>query len=293
MQLQQINFKDVVPFVRFVQRYEVPDKYGSNIKYINAYDHRLFYVRRGSGQVEFTDRVFRLNRGDLIVWPSGWPYRQTYFSDEDPLVLLGCNFDYTQAHSEYDYPIPPDPADKYHLESVLENVRIVECPFSDEPIYLTNMQSVEADLEEMLREYRRQLNFMSSKLSGMMLKILCSVFRQTLSKDQDGKFHANIVDEMIEYIHQHYSENLSNEDIAEIFKYHPNYLNKQMVQATGKSLHQYLISYRITRAIDLLTTTNIPVGTIAMDVGFNDIPHFTRIFRQRTGQTPNDYRKKS
>lgn len=293
MQLQQINLQEVVPFVRFVQRYEVPDRYDSKIKFINAYDHRLFYVRRGSGKVEFTDRSFNLNRGDLIIWPSGWPYRQTYTSDEDPLILLGCNFDYTQAHSNYSYPIPPDPADKYHIESMFENIRIAECPFSDEPIYLPNMHSVEADLEEMLREYRRQLNFMSSRLSGILLKVLCTAFRQTMAEDREGLFHPNIIEDIIEFIHEHYAEDLNNEQIAAVFKYHPNYLNKQMVQATGKSLHQYLISYRITRALDLLTTTNIPVGTIAMEVGFNDIPHFTRIFRKRTGQTPNDYRKKS
>ena len=292
MQLRQLNIKDVAPFVRFVQRYEVPDRVGSGAKFLTAYDHRLFYVRHGSGQVEFTDRVYPLNRGDLIIWPSGWQYRQSYSSEDEPLVLLGCNFDYTQENSHFAYPIPPDTSDNFHPDGIFENIRIPECPFSDGPIYLHNMQTVEAELEEMLREYRSQLNFTAGKLSGILLTILCTAFRQIMAEDRVGGFQTSTTDAIIEYLHQHYAEDLNNYKIGEIFKYHPNYINKQMVQVTGKSLHQYLIAYRISRAIDLLTTTDEPVGRIATEVGFNDIPHFTRIFRQRTGQTPNDYRRK-
>ena len=292
MQISQINMREVTPFIRFVQKYEVPDKAGSRGNFLNAYDHRLFYIRHGSGLVEFTDRSFVVNRGDFIMWPSGWPYRMTYSGDDSPLILLGCNFDFTQENIASCYPIPPDVVDEFHAERIFENVRIVECPATDSPIFLHNMQTIEADLEEMLREYHNQLNFASSRLSGIMLKILCTVFRQTLTEERNGSIKSGTIDAIIEYIHLHYSEDLCNEKIAEEFKYHPNYINKQMVQATGKSLHQYLISYRISRAIDLLTTTSVPVSQVATDVGFNDIPHFTRLFKARTGQTPNDYRRK-
>lgn len=292
MQLRPINIKDVMPFVRFVQRYQVPNTLNSHGKFLNAYDHRLFYVRHGSGMVEFTDMTFSLNRGDLIFWPAGWPYRQISLSDTDPLVLLGCNFDYTMEHADCSYPIPPDILEEFHPERIFENIRIVECPGTEGPVCLHNMQTVEAELEEMLLEYRNQLNFTSNKLSGMMLKILCTSFRQDLAVSRSGALQSGVIDDIIEYIHLHYAEDLSNENIAAVFKYHPNYINKQMVQATGRSLHQYLISYRIRRAVELLTTTSHPVSTIATMVGFNDIPHFTRLFHQRTGLSPNDYRHK-
>ena len=77
-----------------------------------------------------------------------------------------------------------------------------------------------------------------------------------------------------------------------MFSYHPNYLNKRMAQYTGETLHQYLISYRIARAIDLLTTTDESINAIAAAVGFRDICHFTRIFRQKTGQIPSAYRNR-
>lgn len=292
MQLRQISIKEVSPYVRFVQRYTVPNTLRNRGKFLNAYDHRLFYVRMGHMEVEFTDRTFELTRGDLIVWPAGWPYRVISLNEDDPLILLGCNFDYTMEHFDYSYPIPPDFLEEFHPERVFENIRIVECPATDGPIYLHNMQSVESELEEMLHEYRNQLNFTDNKLSGMLLKILCSAFRQNLAISRSGELTSGKVDEIIEYIHLHYAEELSNESIAQVFKYHPNYISKQMVQATGKSLHQYLISYRISRAVELLTTTSIPVSIIATEVGFNDIPHFTRLFRQRTGLAPNDYRHK-
>lgn len=292
MQLQQISIKEVIPFVRFVQRYEVPCTFEHSGNFLNAYDHRIFYIRQGMCRIEFTDRVFDLTHGDLIIWPAGWPYRILSLNKDEPLFLLGCNFDYTMEHSEYSSPIPPDMVSVFHPERIFENIRIIECPDTDSPIFLHNMQSVEVELEEMLREYHNQLRFASNRLSGMLLKILCSAFRENLSVGQNSRLSSGKVDEIIEYIHQHYAEDLSNEKIAQIFKYHPNYINKQMVQTTGKSLHQYLISYRISRAVDQLSSTSKPVSVIAMEVGFNDIPHFTRLFHQRTGLTPNDFRYK-
>ena len=70
----ELAFSQVMPFVRYVQKYTVPDSKSGTHHFLNAYDHRLFYVHHGFGTIEFRDRTLEVSRGDLIIWPSGVEY---------------------------------------------------------------------------------------------------------------------------------------------------------------------------------------------------------------------------
>lgn len=61
--------------------------------------------------------------------------------------------------------------------------------------------------------------------------------------------------------------------------------------ATGLSPHQYLVQLRVKRARELLTSSTIPVGQIALMVGFTDQSHLTNVFRRIVGTTPLRYRR--
>ena len=287
----ELPFAEVRPFVRYVQKYIVPNTKSSFKHFLNAYDHRLFYVHHGFGTIEFRDRSFEVSRGDLFMWHSGVEYLLQHSPGHD-LVLLGCNFDYTQSHKHLSYPIPPDRVPDFRPDLLLERICISDIPATEGPILLHNMQVVEKDLEEMLREYQSRKILFDQRLSGMLLSVLSQAFRQTFNIFPEKTRSDHHIDEVIEYIHQHYADPLTNKEIGDVFNYHPNYLNKRMAQYTGETLHQYLISYRIARAIDLLTTTDEPISAIAAAVGFRDICHFTRIFREKTGQIPSAYRNR-
>lgn len=94
-QTKIISCTDIAPFVRYVQKYQPPYHLTDSVEFLTAYDHRLFYVYHGDGLVEFRDHSFRITRGDVLLWPSGWDYRLTH-SVNGGLLLLGCNFDYEQ-----------------------------------------------------------------------------------------------------------------------------------------------------------------------------------------------------
>ena len=63
---------------------------------------------------------------------------------------------------------------------------------------------------------------------------------------------------------------------------------KEMVR---KSPNQYLVAYRISRAMELLGSSEKTVTEIAVETGFNDASHFIQYFKRQTGMTPKDYRK--
>lgn len=71
----------------------------------------------------------------------------------------------------------------------------------------------------------------------------------------------------------------------------PRTLSRRFVQATGESPKQYWLQLRLLRAEEMLRETNLSIQEISNLLGFSDPSYFIRLFRQRAGITPNDYRR--
>jgi len=70
-----------------------------------------------------------------------------------------------------------------------------------------------------------------------------------------------------------------------------NYLNRQVRQATGHSVGQWIDNARLVRAKRLLADTSLPIIEVATAVGLEDQSYFSRFFRRETGLTPSEFRK--
>lgn len=289
MEAKQIYFSEMEPFVRYVQRLRiVPETYPS-FSNVRPYDCRIFYVAEGQGTLRLDHENHRLSRGQALLWNAGVHYHIR--SDEsDPLILLGANFDYTQALSDLTVPIPPDPVSVFDAERRWETVEFKDFPKLNRPVCLNNMHMLEEALTAMLMEYKTQKLYCGKRLSGMLTDILVLMARNIVLSDSGRNTSAAKIDDVLDYIHRHYNEALDNDALGARFGYHPNYLNRQVKLYTGKALHQYLLNYRIARAIDLLVATDKPVSEIAAEVGFRDLCHFSKMFRQKTGASPSALR---
>lgn len=95
------------------------------------------------------------------------------------------------------------------------------------------------------------------------------------------------------YIHSHYSENISIDDIADNVFLNSNYLCTVFKRDTGMTLIAYITEYRMNRAMDLVSNTRMKVNDIAKKVGYRNTSYFNMIFKNFFGNTPTAYRKGS
>lgn len=98
---------------------------------------------------------------------------------------------------------------------------------------------------------------------------------------------------MMQYIHTHYSENISLKDIANsaaVGKSTALHLFQDSIKITPVN---YLISYRLKQAAQLLSDTEKKITVISSETGFNNVDHFCRSFKKMYGITPTDYRNQS
>ena len=96
---------------------------------------------------------------------------------------------------------------------------------------------------------------------------------------------------IIDYINEHYAENISLDSIASVYNTTPKYISKVFKERIGTNFIDYLANIRIEEAKKLLTETNKSLWDILIETGFNNRNTFIRTFKKITGLSPSDYRK--
>jgi YesN/AraC family two-component response regulator len=98
--------------------------------------------------------------------------------------------------------------------------------------------------------------------------------------------------QILDYIEDHLQEQLTREDIAHFVHFHPSYLSRFFRKKTGWSLSEYIVRQRIEHAKLLLAQSELRIGHIMNQLGYDNLSHFTRTFKKMTGYTPLQYRNK-
>lgn len=93
------------------------------------------------------------------------------------------------------------------------------------------------------------------------------------------------------YIEQHYNENITLKEVADIVNYNSNYFSTLFKKETGETFNEYIVKYRLEMAKEMLRTTTDTIESIAGAVGYNDMKHFNKIFKKNTTLKPSEYRK--
>lgn len=97
---------------------------------------------------------------------------------------------------------------------------------------------------------------------------------------------------VLRYVEEHYGENLSLEVLAKSADISPSECLRCFRLSLGTTPYQYLTEFRLSKAAQLLTSTSDPVGDIAASVGFHQPSHFGKRFKEHTGYSPREYRKR-
>lgn len=128
------------------------------------------------------------------------------------------------------------------------------------------------------------------KISAQIHIILSEIAAQTAEEynPQD-----TIITQAISYLEQHFTENLTVEELASEVGLSPYYFSRLFRKFTNMSPHAYQLHLRVTLARQLLASSNQPVERISESCGFNSPQHFIRCFKQNAGCTPREYRRQN
>ena len=104
---------------------------------------------------------------------------------------------------------------------------------------------------------------------------------------------APIILKVLDYLHTHYKENFSLDDLCERFHVSKSYLSSSFARATSTTIFQYKLSLQLEEAKRLCRETKYSYDRIAKMTGFSSGNYFRLIFKKHEGDTPNQYRYNS
>lgn len=111
-----------------------------------------------------------------------------------------------------------------------------------------------------------------------------------IKKDKDDDKDESI-QEILDYIQEHYHKNIYLSDLAHEFFYNQSYISSLFKKHLDKTFTEYLKDIRMAKACVLLLETEDSITDIANQVGYSDYCYFSKIFKKTYGITPLQYRK--
>ncbi len=282
---EDVTMDSLSPIIRFAQVLTVLDseQFGTQ----TAYDNRMFLCIEGEGEIVISDIPYAVSSGTVIMWQGGLPYRYEP-SAGSYLKLIGFNFDFTSRSSNKLMAIPPAKVEMFRSYLLTECVEFSDTAVLNKPLCICDQLHLVKKFEAIKNEFLYKKKFYIKRCSGLLSDLIVSFVRKA-EMPPDILKRKEIVNKMIQYIHENYASELSNESLARVFGYHPGYMGRLMKEATDMSIHQYLLQYRIERAIDLLQSGQRSVSETCYLCGFKDLAHFSKCFKLKTGYSPSYY----
>jgi AraC family transcriptional regulator len=143
-----------------------------------------------------------------------------------------------------------------------------------------------------------QTGCMSGRLYGESLgtALAARLVRNYAVSKPSLEFKANCLprsqlERVIDYMKANLTQDLSILDLATLTGMSASHFSRSFKRSVGFSPYQYLMQQRVERAKQLLKQQAISISDIALDCGFANQTHLTKVFRQMIGMTPKAYQK--
>ena len=104
--------------------------------------------------------------------------------------------------------------------------------------------------------------------------------------------YQQIVQPILDMIEENYAADLNNQKMAAYVGYTPQYVNKVFNEQINISPTQYLTTYRIRKAKEMILQKNtLSIDEIATQVGFRSVNYFITVFRKQENITPYQFKQ--
>lgn len=229
----------------------------------------IHYIISGKGIFTIGGREYPLKAGyGFLITPDELSYYRS--DDDEPLTYVWVGFGGAQA-GQY-----------VKTMGLSAETPIFDSDRSDD-IYQVIQEMVKYNTCELKDELGR------NGLLSVFLSIVADNRLPSVKSEPDRATH--YVRKAIEFILCNYCSPIKITEVADYVCINRSYLYTLFMNTIDISPHQFLATYRIAKAAELLQHTNLPIESVALSCGYMDSLVFTKAFKQMKSISPSVYRK--
>lgn len=241
----------------------------------------IYYILEGERYYFIKDRTYHIKKGDLVLIDMGELHR-TLDTGRPAYERILVNF-----KEEFLRKILEDSPGLDLLACFRRGTGVLR-------LNLSQQETVRAILVKMAGEDLKRAEGSDILLKALLTELLVFVCRiPESSSDRNpvsGPIHSKI-QEIVSYINEHYTEDISLASISRSFFISTCYLSRVFKRVTGFNFIEYLNNVRVREAGRLLCGTRLSISDVSEKTGFESLTHFGRVFKAITGVSPLKYRK--
>ena len=231
------------------------------------------------GMVTYTvqDTVYQVRKGEVLIIPPDMPHSLTMDEGSSRYLFL------------------------FESDAIMtmRDVKSMAMYFN-KPFHLRDGSEAHVRIRELLLRardaYDKQDLMWNTACYSSILRIYAILGQRYLSgivqraDDRLRNMDSEVITAVMTYINNHYREELSLEAVAQFAGFSRYYFSRSFKRQTGYSFKDYLCQKRLQVAMDLLIRSNRSMRDVAIDSGFGSVATFNRVFREKKGCTPTQYR---
>lgn len=244
----------------------------------------IYYLLEGRRNYFIQNRTYAVMKGDIVLI-NVQDIHRTMDSNNTPheRILIYFNKDFISS-------IINDEKDIALLDCFMGKNKVIRLNVSEQAFVETLLFRM---LDENEKKPEGYLTYQRVLLTELLLFINRHIKRYDKQSIGTNSLLQKKMSEVAIYLTENYRSRISLKQVAERFFITPCHLSRSFKKATGFSFIEYVNSIRVKEAQKLLKKTNSSVMRIAELTGFDSQTHFGRVFKNLTGMSPLQYRKRS
>ncbi len=234
-------------------------------------EYQINYITEGSGIFESAAGQIKVVSGSVIILRPGMWHR--YKPDPDS----GWNEHYIGFNGDF--------CSNFFQETFFQSAKPV--------IYVGFQESMLKLFFDIIQIVKDEKTGHQQVLAASSIMILSKILSVVRNKEFAGKSIERTIRKACMFFRENINKNIIIEDLASELHVGYSYFRQMFKKYTGISPVQYHLALRIQRAKELLVSTDLSFKEIAIELGFESYFYFSRVFKDKTGQSPKEFKKEN
>lgn len=243
---------------------------GCNDNMTRSHYHQYFeiyYLECGTRYHNAEDQVYYIEAPSMIIFP---PYvmHHSYGTKDAGFTRIVAYFCESCV------------SDERMLADLKESVR----SYHFDP---AQRAQVDAIMSNLIAAHSRLDAYTHVHLTALVNQLLVTLMRYHTIDATHGE---NRITQVINFLHHNHQRTITLDELAGRFYISPYHLCREFKKFTGRTITQYVNQIRIGHAQRLLNESDLPIWQISAHVGFSNVTHFNRVFKEITATNPSTHK---